>query len=360
MKVLSYKRDLNLIPEVGWNELKTTQYIQSIIPMKPFKIGFGGKKVGLLYKVGDGKNSILLRADIDALRSQEGSKHLCGHSSHMAGLMAAFADKYKEILKQKDKSVYFLFQPAEETYPSGAKAFLDECYSILPQIKYAFASHVRPKLPLDTISIPNIVVGRGDYMEFLIQGKMVHIKNALWGIDALEAGAEIIIFIKKLQKRFGKQLRIAIGVASGGLQPNAIAGEAILKGDIRMKNNKYQSIVKNLIRKEIGKIQQRTKAKINFKYFDGYPPLINNKKLAESVSYFLKKNSQFKINLDNGLFTFGSEDFSFISDKIPSIYALIGTGDLCDIHEENCAISDKGTINIYKYFMQIIYWWLRE
>ena len=210
-RLLIYKKNLESMPETGWNELKTTRYIQKELAIEPFKIGFGGKQVGLLYKVGSSKNSILLRADIDALKSRDGFRHLCGHSSHTAALMYALTDKYKDILKQKDKSIYFLFQPAEETYPSRAKAFLNECYSILPEIKYAFAAHVRPKL-----------------------------------------------------------------------------------------------------------------------------------------------------SIDNELFTFGSEDFSFIANKIPSVYALIGTGDIHDIHEEKCTISDKGTANIYEYFRGIIAWWIQE
>jgi amidohydrolase len=358
-KILIYKKELDSIAEVGWNELKTTRYIKDTLLAKPLRIGFGNKKVGILYEIGHGSKAILLRADIDALQTKNGIKHICGHSSHVAALMAAFIYKYKDIIKQHKKTVYFLFQPAEETYPSGAKTFLDECSSIIPKIKYAFAAHVRPKLPLHTLGLLPMVVGRGDYMEFSIHGKMVHVKNAPLGIDALEAASHIVLFVKHLQKRFEKHLRINIGVALAGLQPNAVPGYALLKGDIRMKNDKYQDIIKKLLRQQIDKIEKKVGATIDFKYFDGYPPLVNDKKLIMQIAGIMRNTTRLKLNFDKNLFTFGSEDFSFIANKIPSVYALIGTGNNHDIHEEQCTISDEGTIDIYTYFKQIISWWLQ-
>lgn len=359
-KIITYKKQLELIAEVGWNELKTTQYIQDMLLIKPLKIGFSSKEVGLLYKVGSGKEAILLRADLDALRTSNSIKHICGHASHTAALMSVFLENYKDIVKQNEKTIYFLFQPAEETYPSGAKAFLDECKSILPKIKYAFAAHVRPRLPLHTIGLIPVVVGRGDYMEFSIRGKMVHIKNAPLGIDALEAASYIVLFVKNLQRRFKEYLRINIGVASAGLQPNAVPGNALLKGDIRMKDDKYQDVIKKLLIQQIDKIEKKVGAAIDFKYFDGYPPLVNDKKLIRQVAGTMRNIARFNLNSDKNLFTFGSEDFSFIAQEIPSVYALIGTGDKYDIHEEQCVISDKGTIAIYAYFKQIISWWLQK
>lgn len=346
--------------EIGWQEERTTNFIKNSLPLEPIKLGFKGKKVGLLYKVGEGKESILLRADIDALKIDGGIKHICGHSSHASALIAAFIDKYKLIKEHKNKTVYFLFQPAEETYPSGAKAFLDECSSLFPEIKYSFAAHVRPKLPLGVLGLPHIVVGRGDYMEITIHGKMVHVKNTPDGIDALEAASYIVLFVKKLQRKYVKHLRINIGVASAGLQPNAVPDYAILKGDIRMKDDKYQNIVKKLMSKKIKELEKELGVKIDFKYFDGYPILVNDKNLLNKIISFIAGNTNLKPLLEDNLFTFGSEDFSFIANKIPSLYALVGTGDLNDIHEINCTISDEGTKNIYTYFVNVIDWWLKE
>jgi amidohydrolase len=357
--ILSYKNHLNSIAELGWQEVETTAYIKKTIPLTPISVGIGGK-TGLVYKIGSGKKGILLRADIDALKTQHGIRHTCGHSTHTAALMGAIQTMFQEKLSlPNDKTIYFLFQPAEETYPSGARAFLTECSDILPSISYAFAGHVRPKLPRNVVSLPRMVVGRGDYMEITIHGKMVHVKNTPDGKDALEAASHLILFIKSLQKRYNKTLRINIGVIQGGLQPNAVADYAVLKGDIRMKDNRMQQRIQQTIEKKAREIEQKTGVTIDFAYFDGYPQLINDLYLQKTFASILT-NSSLSVATDDRTFTFGSEDFAFIAEKIPSLYALIGTGDSYDIHEEACTISDAGTMNMYAYFMQVIAWWTKK
>lgn len=359
--ILQFKNFLNNNAELGWQEFQTTQYIQENLKAKPVKIGFQNKKVGLLYKIGTGKKSILIRADIDALKTEKGVRHICGHSSNMSSLMGAFLNTQSKVeeLTKADKSIYFLFQPAEETYPSGAEAFVRECKEILPEIKYAFATHAKPLMPLDQIGLKKGVLwARGDYMEIEIFGHMVHIKNALKGKDSLEAASHLILYIKSLQARFSKILRINIGVIKGGLQPNTVADYAILKGDVRLIKDKYQNMVRTRLSEKITKIEKELEVKIKLHYFSGYPALQNDQALTRKIISFLNKRNKSKIISDNSLFSFGCEDFSFIAEKIPSTYALIGTGDRFDVHEENCTISDKGTLKIYEYFCNIIDWWL--
>lgn len=357
-EIIKHKKALNKIAEIGWTEIKTTKYIKEALPVKPIKTGFGGKDVGLLYKFGEGKKSILLRADIDALRTKKGVAHICGHSSHTSALMGVLL----EIIKRKipgNKSVYFLFQPAEETFPSGAKAFVDECSDIISSINYAFATHVRPKMKTALIGLQDgSIWARGDYMEIEIQGKMVHVKNTPEGIDAIEGAAQIILAIKKIQHDFKENLRINIGVIEGGRQPNAVADYATLRGDIRYKDEKVKEKIISIIKNEINKIEEKSKVKIKLNYYDGCPVVENNTKLTNKISSYLKEKTDFKIVSDSSLFSYGCEDFSFISEKVPSVYALIGTGDKYDIHEENCTISDEGTLAIYRYFNSVVEWWL--
>lgn len=359
--VLNFKNYLNQNAELGWQEVKTTEFIARALKIDPIKKGFSGKKTGLLYKLGNGKNAILIRADIDALKTNRGIRHICGHSSNSAALMGAFLYSLDKVEKfnSNNKSIYFLFQPAEETYPSGAKAFIKECKDIIPQIKYAFAAHSKPLKPLNYIGLKKGALwARGDYMEVEIFGKMVHIKNTPIGIDALEAASHFILFIKSLQKRYQVKLRINIGVINGGLQANTVADYALLKGDIRLIYDKDQKLVKNLLDKKINEIEKIFKVKIKLHYFSGYPALHNNSALTKMIVNHIKRNSSFQVGLDESLFSFGCEDFSFIADKIPSIYALVGTGDKFDVHEEKCTISDKGTLKLFEYYMNIIHWWI--
>lgn len=360
--ILDTVRDLNQIAELGWNEDETTKYLERIIPIKPIKMGFRDQKTGLVYKVGRGNTSILLRADIDALKTSKGVAHTCGHSTHTAALVYALKHMatQSQSLTAKDKSIYFLFQPAEETFPSGAKAFVDECENIIKQLKYAFTIHVKPLLPLGTIGLEKGAMwARGDYFEIKINGKMVHVKDSFNAIDALESASKLILEIKKIQNKFPQSVRIATGMVEGGRQPNTLADCAYLRGDIRMTKDIYQYPIKKLLNKKCRNIEKEDGTTIQFTYFDGYPAVTNNVKVTDSIIDFLASNTSFTIH-QKGNFSFGCEDFAFISQKVPSVTAFIGTGDKYDLHEENCTISDQGTVNAAEYFKAVIDWFLQS
>lgn len=354
--ILEYKKKLNTCAELGWQEVKTTDYIASVLKDAPLKRGFRKGNTGLLYKVGTGSESILLRADIDGLKTAQGIKHTCGHSTHMSALIGAFhyAKSIEKKISQADKSLYFLFQPAEESFPSGAQAFVNECGDIVKQIKQAFTIHVFPKLKLGEIGLqPAVVWARGDYMEIRIKGKMVHIKDNLDGIDALYAASLLIQKIKSIQKKH-PSLRVGIGVIEGGRQANTVADFALLKGDIRLKSESQQPLIKSLLKRICGEVEKKTGVQIELSYFDGYPTVNNDPLLTKKVTNDLKRQNTEYTLLDRGLFTYGCEDFAYISSIIPSVTAFIGTGDTYDLHEENCTISDEGTLCAYNYFKFII------
>lgn len=354
--ILEYKKKLNALAELGWQEMRTTDYIVSALKNTPLKRGFRNGNTGLLYKVGDGAESILIRADIDGLKTAQGIRHTCGHSTHMAALIGAYlyAKSIEKKIDNANKSIFFLFQPAEESFPSGAQAFVNECDNIVKKIKQAFTIHVFPKLKLGEIGLqPGVIWARGDYMEIRIKGKMVHIKDNLDGIDALYAASLLIQKIKSIQKNH-PSLRMGIGVIEGGRQANTVADFALLKGDIRLKSESQQPLIKSLLKRICSEVEKKTGAQIELSYYDGYPTVNNDPFLTKKViNDFKKQNTEYAL-LNKGLFSYGCEDFAYISSIVPSVTAFIGTGDKYDLHEENCTISDKGTLVAYTYFKFII------
>ncbi len=360
--IVNTVRNLDKIAELGWHEFKTTEFIRANFSSKPVKVGFGGKKTGLLYKVGIGNNAILMRADMDALKTSRGVFHTCGHSTHMAALM--YAQEYANTLSQKftlsDKAIYFLYQPAEETFPSGAQAFIKECKDVIQKIAFAFTIHVKPLLPVGTIGIETgCVWARGDYLEVVIRGKMVHVKDSYHAVDTLESAAKIILGIKEIQNHYPKSIRIAVGTIEGGRQPNTIADQALLKADIRLNSNDLQSIVKKKLLDLCKRVEREDGTNISHTYYDGYPTVTNDSILTTSIAQFIHSHTLLRVYNKNN-FSFGCEDFAYISSLIPSVTAFIGTGDKHDLHEEKCTISDQGTLNAALYFKAVVDWFLQS
>lgn len=355
--LIRHKKILNSCAEIGWNEVKTSSYIDSVIADIPLQKGFSETQTGRLFKIGSGKKHILLRADIDALKSAKGIQHTCGHSSHTAALLEAYqyAKLHIKEIEKANLTLFFLFQPAEETFPSGADAFLKTCPMVVEKLSAAYAIHVRPLMKLGTIGLQTGPLwARGDYMEITVKGKMVHIKNNLDSKDAIYASSLLVTGIKKLQLKY-KSIRIGIGVITGGRQANTVADYVLLKGDIRLPNNIWQQKIKSKLNALILSVEKKAHVKIDLAYYDGTPPVINNKQITQNIVKYLKKRHDLPFSLQtSGLFSYGCEDFAFISQKVPSTVALIGTGDMHDLHEEECVISDAGTLNSYLYLRSVI------
>ncbi len=360
--LINFKTRLNQIAELGWQETKTTRYIKQQLVDRPLIAGFGKNRTGLLYKLGNGNKAILLRADIDALKTRHTIAHICGHSSHTAALMSAylFGKTLVSRLNAVNKSIYFLFQPCEEGFPSGARAFLNQAKPYLKQINYAFATHVRPLMPLGQIGLVNgPVFARGDYFEIDINGKQVHVKNAPLGVDAIEIASHLILHFKQIQKRYLRRLRINVGVINGGQQANTVADLVSLKGDVRLCTEQDQRLIQKQIMSKIRSLEQIYQTTIVLKYFSGYPVLTNDNPLMKNIIRSVDFGN-LKIIRDRNLFSFGCEDFSFISARFPAVFALVGTGDRHDLHEDRCVISDQGTQNLLAFFTKIIDWWIKQ
>lgn len=117
-----------------------------------------------LISVVEGKQpgkKIALRADFDALPIEDeketpykstkpGVMHACGHDGHTAALLgvAKVVSQYKDNLKG---SIVFVFQPAEETPPGGAKYMIED--GILEDVDYVFGAHLASDIPIGKVGV---------------------------------------------------------------------------------------------------------------------------------------------------------------------------------------------------------------
>lgn len=161
--LLKNRRDLHKIPELGFQEFKTSNYIYNQIKDyvdKIYKLATTGI-VAYIYSPNNNKTkTLLLRADIDGLPIQEENKieyksehngmmHACGHDAHSSILI----NTIKYFYKNRDKlkiNLKFMFQPGEEGF-AGAKKMIDE--GVLDDVDYATALHVWNDLDIKKVAI---------------------------------------------------------------------------------------------------------------------------------------------------------------------------------------------------------------
>jgi len=164
--LIQVRRDFHQYPELAENEKRTSkiiaEYLSNLgLEVKTGVAGYG--VIGILKGGTKGKN-IAWRADMDALpydlpdevsykSKNKGIQHGCGHDVHMAiGLgIAEVLAKYKEFVKG---TVYFIFQPEEETFVGAKNIVNGESYSEM-NLDEIYALHVT-NLPVGQIMVrPN-------------------------------------------------------------------------------------------------------------------------------------------------------------------------------------------------------------
>jgi len=160
--LVKIRRDFHRHPEISGQEEMTSgkiaNYLDSLgLEVKTNIGGYG--LVGILN--GDKKGRrIAWRADIDAMPSNipdvveyksvtPGVRHICGHDVHttIALGIANVLNRHKDDLAGP---VYFLFQPAEESY-LGAKAMIEDGLYEIINPDEIYALHISP-FPVGTLS----------------------------------------------------------------------------------------------------------------------------------------------------------------------------------------------------------------
>ena len=143
--VISTRRDLHRIPEIGYTEEKTSAYVADYLNREGLAVQTGIAQFGVVGLLETGKPgpTVMIRADMDALALQEetglafasihdGVMHACGHDAHMAmGLVAASV--LNKIKDELSGTVKFIFQPAEEG-PGGAEPMIRAGVMVNPKV----------------------------------------------------------------------------------------------------------------------------------------------------------------------------------------------------------------------------------
>jgi len=208
--LVSFRQLLHQYPEKSGEEVATAQRIrEAVAACQPTTLltNIGGHGVVAIFDSGVAGNTVLFRADMDALpieevnnfphkSKNEGVSHKCGHDGHST-ILLGLAQKIANQPLKKGK-VILLFQPAEET-GQGAKAVLASKVFASLKIDYAFALHNIPGFPKG-----QIVYRKGAFNPAVIsliiqfQGLKTHAAEQEKGINPAMAIAQLIAKIQSL------------------------------------------------------------------------------------------------------------------------------------------------------------------
>lgn len=336
---VSFRRDFHEHPELGFQEIRTSE----IIAKELMNLGFAVKKyIGKTGVLGVLKGSLvgptlLLRFDMDALPIREtnttsyaskndGIMHACGHDGHMAigltiaKILSLNTDQIKGTLK-------IIFQPAEEGL-GGALATIEDGVLENPKPDYCLGLHIWNEKPLGWFGINSGAMMAGaDTFEIIVNGKGGHGGLPHKAIDPIVCAAHIITTIQTIVSRNISPLDnavISFGSIKGGSTFNVIPDSVYLSGTIRTFDSQVRmEIIQNLerISKFVG---ESMGCIVEFTLNEVTPAVINNSKIATDLQKVILKVFP-SFSIDKNFKTMGSEDFSLFLNEIPGCFYFIGS-----------------------------------
>lgn len=361
------RRYIHMHPELSFREYNTSSFIQKKLDEMGIKYVSGIAENGICAYIYGNKNiesesmkSILIRADMDALPIDEVSDkpyksqnknvmHACGHDAHVAVLLGVckvlnnFKDKFGGVVKA-------VFQPGEET-SGGALPMIEEGVLENPHTDVCVALHCDSDLDCGTIRVkPGSLYASPDDFRITVKGKGGHGAEPHNCIDPIMISASIIQALNNLISRetdpFDNAV-ISVGSIHGGSATNIIPDSVEIQGTARSLTNEVRGFLKKRIGETAEGICKTFGAECEYEYTELFPPLINDKKLAEDVYDSACRSLGKDKCVWGGAPTMAGEDFSYFSQNRPSVLFKLGCrnkslGIVSPIHhssfdiDENC------------------------
>jgi len=338
-EVIELRRDFHMHPELGFQEYKTAQKVETYLE----SIGFETRRVagtGVVAMLDSKKPGpcLMLRADMDALPITETNKvdyrsknkgimHACGHDAHMAMLLVA-AKVLKENQTLLSGKIKFVFQPNEEI--AGAVKMIEERVLEDPKVDAVMGIHIWSLTPSGRVSItPGVVMGGLDVFKMRVKGKGGHTGYPHEAVDPVVASANIIQTVQIIQTRemdAQKPTIIMFGKINTGKKANIIPDEVYMEGTIRFLHRAEPDSEDNPTQKFIRiceSICQAHQCICDIEIEHENIPLVNDCGMVT-----LAKNSAAQVFgsmdiIDSGRYI-ASEDFSEFSSRVPGVFIFLG------------------------------------
>ncbi len=352
LNLVEIRKELHKIPEPAFQENLTTEFICKVLSQ------FEGLKLhrftftGLVAEYSNGEGDyILFRSDLDGLpitekndcefRSQhDGFMHACGHDIHITTLLGLI--EYV-VNKQVKINALFVFQPAEESQGGAEKMIQSKIFDRF-QIREAYALHVNPALPFDTISSKaGVIFGIPQELDVVFQGKSAHVVNAHSGRDAIKAAIDFVSNIYKKTEKFSAEAHkvlINFGVIGGGSARNIIAEECRIEGTIRTYTRDDMTYMKKIIAESLDTISSSNGVGYELSYLSNYDPVVNSERLYHRLKQYLPKDVNF-IEAEAAL---TGEDFGFFAKVCDILLFWVGAENDSDLHSSTF-LPDAKTID---------------
>ncbi|MCC8023202.1 MAG: M20 family metallopeptidase [Clostridiales bacterium] len=335
-ELVENRRYLHQNPQLGFELNHTVSFVRSKLEELGLEVSDCGP-AGLSAVIGDPSGPVfLLRADMDALPVREesglpfaasgGQAHACGHDMHTAMLLGA-AKLLKEKEHQLSGAVKLMVQPAEEIL-EGAKSMIAAGILEQPAVDAAMALHMLPGLPTGILAYnTGTVSASSDAFQINIQGVGGHGAQPNLTIDPVNTAAHIHLALQELIAREAdpkEAVVLTIGSIQAGNAHNVIPETAVMKGTLRT----FRRETRLYMLERLGQVADYTaktfRAQAELELLAATGCVTVDEGTANIVVPAVQEALGYDQVMKLDRTADGSEDFSEISERVPSMFFVVG------------------------------------
>ncbi|MBT2583742.1 amidohydrolase [Planococcus sp. ISL-109] len=336
-EMVEIRRFLHMHPEPSFHETETAKYIRNFYEQLGVDIRHGVGGNGIIATIQGKKpgKTVALRADFDALPIQDQKDtsykstvpnvvHACGHDGHTATLLVL--GKVLHGLREELPGTYVLIhQHAEELAPGGAKPMIED--GALDGVDVIFGTHLWSTTPFGRIDYrTGPIMAAADRFEITVQGRGGHGAMPHETVDAVVAGAQLVNNLQQLVSRRVDPLESAVLTIASFIAENPfniIADQSKLNGTVRSFTEHTRSLMEREMQRIVDGTATTTGSQIDFKFYRGYPPVVNHERETEFLRDLAVDVPGVK-EVNNCPPQMGGEDFAYYLEKIPGTFFFTG------------------------------------
>ena len=339
-ELINIRRHIHQHPELSFAEHQTMVYISEQLDAAGIEHLSGVANTGVVGVLGDGAGKCIgLRADIDALPMyektdaayasvNEGVMHACGHDVHTTCLLGALKT-LKQFEDELPGRVKFVFQPAEEKLPGGARDIIAAgVMTDTPAIDIMLGLHVHPPLEVGTLGFKSgMFMASADELTITFRGKGGHAAVPIEFVDPIVAASTFITQVQQIvSRRADPSIPTVISfghIETKGGSFNIIPEEVVIKGTLRTMDETWRATALELITETASHLAAAGGCSAETNIIHGYPYLLND----PNITPIAKAVCQDLFGADQVVdlpFRMSAEDFARYAQIVPSVFYRIG------------------------------------
>lgn len=390
--IIEDRRAIHSNPEIGFDLPDTVDYVQKRLSQMGIahmlcggdlsaeekqnfmNAGFPemNRCYGVVATIGKGRPCILLRADMDALSMPEnadldfrsrvpGRAHMCGHDAHTAMLLGA-AKLLKERENELPGTVKLMFQPGEEC-GCGSRFMVENGVLDNPQVDAAFMLHVMSAQRLGTVNYSTGIMSAAmDTFIVDIKGKGGHSSEPQNAIDPLLISNQLYTALNLLSVREcdpRETVAFTVGTQNGGTAINVIPDASRIGFSCRTFGRETRAHILSRIPEIVDhtvKMWRGDYRMIEFHTPSAYVEPAICEELKPSIAKIIGEQNISEVKPFSG-----TEDFGYVSEKVPSMAAWLGAGDegSVPLHNPNMVLDERALVLGAAIHTQVAIDWLR-